>query len=133
MLSLGLTVHPEKSVFVPVQQIVFLGFILCTVTMTIRPTPEKCQKNIELGQQILARKRVTIRTFVQLIGKMVSLEQGVEYAPLYYRPLEKVKEEQLKSQCGNFDSFMTIPKHIYPVINWWVQNVSLALNLRFAA
>ena len=47
---LGLTVHPQKSVFVPVQQIVFLGFILSSLTMTIRPTPEKCQKIIELGQ-----------------------------------------------------------------------------------
>ena len=36
--SLGLTVHPEKSVFEPTQQIVFLGFILCSVTMTVRHT-----------------------------------------------------------------------------------------------
>ena len=124
MDSLGLTVHPSKSVLVPVQQITLLGFILCSISMTIRPTPEKCQKVVELGQKILGRKRVTIREFAKLIGKLVALEQGVEYAPLYYKPLEKVKDIQLKVHHGNFDSFMTIPHHLYPVITWWIHNVS---------
>ena len=129
MDSLGLTVHPKKSVLIPVQQIVFLGFILCSVSMTVRPTNEKCQKVIDMCHQILEHKRVTIRTFAQLIGKLVSLEQGVEYAPLYYKPLEKVKEVQLKLHRGNFDSFMTIPKEIYPVINWWIHNISSSFKL----
>lgn len=123
MNSLELTVHPNKSVLLPTQQIVFLGFILCSISMTIRPTPEKCQKVVELGHQIFARKTVTIQEFAQLIGKLVALEQGVEYAPLYYKSLEKVKDEQLKAHYGKFDSFMTMPKHLYPVIDWWIGNV----------
>ena len=123
MNLLGLTDYPNKSVLLPTQQIVFLGFILCSISMTIRPTPEKCQKVVELGHQILARKRVTIREFAQLIGKLVALEQGVEYAPLYYKSLKKVKDEQLKGHYGKFDSFMTIPKYLYPVIDWWIRNV----------
>ena len=47
MDSLGLTVQPEKSVLVPTQQIVFLGFLLCSVTMTVRLTPERSQEIIE--------------------------------------------------------------------------------------
>ena len=129
MDSLGLTVHPEKSVLIPTQEIVFLGFILCSITMTVRPTPDKCQKVITLGQHILDHKRVTIRTFAQLIGRLVALEQGVEYAPLFYKPLEKVKDEHLKLHCGNFDSFMTIPKFIYPTITWWIQNITSSRKL----
>ena len=124
MDSLGLTVHPEKSVLIPTQEIVFLGFVLCSLTMTVRPTPEKCEKVISLAQQILDRRRVTIRTFAQLIGRLVALEQGIEYAPLFYKPLEKIKDDQLKIHCGNFDSFMTIPHSVYPIITWWIQNVS---------
>ena len=124
MDSLGLTVHPNKSVLIPCQQIIFLGFILCSITMKIKPTIEKCQKVIELGQLILSQKRVTIRVFAKLIGKLVALEQGVEYAPLYYKPLEKVKDQQLRIHCGNFDSFMNIPQHIFPTINWWILNIS---------
>lgn len=124
MDSLGLTVHPKKSVFEPCKSIIFLGFILCSISMTVRPTPEKCQKIVELCQQVLNCKRVTIRVFAQLIGKLVALEQGVEYAPLYYKPLEKVKDHHLKIHCGNFNSFMTVPKDIFPIINWWIENVS---------
>ena len=47
MDSLGLTVHPEKSVLVPTQEIIFLGFLLCSITMTIRLTPDRCQAVIE--------------------------------------------------------------------------------------
>ena len=52
MDSLGFTVHPKKSVLLPVQQIVFLGFLLCLVSMTIRPTTEKCQTVIEMIKEL---------------------------------------------------------------------------------
>ena len=48
MDSLGLTVHLGKSVLQPTQQIVFLGFLLCSVTMSIRLPPERCKAVIEL-------------------------------------------------------------------------------------
>ena len=82
--DLGFTVHKEKSVVVPTQQIIFLGFLICSVTMTVRLPPEKCTGMIELCQEILAAKKVTIRKFAQLIGKCVSVEAGVHYAALYY-------------------------------------------------
>lgn len=39
--SLGLITHPEKSVFYSSQQLVILGFVLNSVTMTIMLTEEK--------------------------------------------------------------------------------------------
>lgn len=39
--SLGLITHPDKSVFDPSQQLVILGFVLNSVTMTIMLTGEK--------------------------------------------------------------------------------------------
>ena len=39
--SLGLTVHPDKSVFVPKQKVTFLGFITDSVKMTITLTEER--------------------------------------------------------------------------------------------
>ena len=41
MDNLGLTINPEKSVLIPSKQIVFVGFILCSETMTVRPTKKK--------------------------------------------------------------------------------------------
>ena len=129
MDSLGLTVQPQKSIFEPRQQIIFLGFLLCSVTMTVRLPPERRQEIVSICTNILIKHRVTIRKFSQLIGKLVATQQGVEYAPLFYKPLEKVKELELKKHKGNYNSFMTIPKHVIPVIKWWIQNVDSSYKL----
>ena len=39
--DLGFTVHPEKSVLFPTQEIVFVGFLINSITMTVCLTPEK--------------------------------------------------------------------------------------------
>lgn len=122
MDSLGLTVQPEKSVFEPTQQINFLGFLLCSVTMTVRLMPERRQEIINMCQNFLLKRRVTIRTFSQLIGKLV------DYAPLFYKPLEKVKERELTKHNGNYNSFMTIPKHVQHINRWWIDNVNASFK-----
>lgn len=38
---LGFVIHPDKSVFIPTQVLVVLGFVINTVTMTIYLTTEK--------------------------------------------------------------------------------------------
>lgn len=53
----------------------------------------------------------------------MAAEQGVQYATLYIKPLEKIKEQQLKAHRGNFDSFMNIPQSVKPSLNWWVANM----------
>ena len=75
MDSLGLTVQPQKSVFEPRQQIIFLGFLLCSVTITVRLPPERRQEIIRFCSQMLLKNRVTIRKFSQLIGKLVATQQ----------------------------------------------------------
>ena len=85
MDSLGLSVHPEKSVLEPTQKIVFLGFILCSVTMTVRLTSERCQDINDLCRRILSENKIEIRLFAKLIGKLVASEPGVEYTPLYFK------------------------------------------------
>ena len=42
--TLGFVVLPEKSVFIPTYKLVFLGFILDSVSMLVYFTPEKALK-----------------------------------------------------------------------------------------
>ena len=42
--TLGFVVHPGKFVFIPTQKLVFLGFILDSVSMLVYLTPEKALK-----------------------------------------------------------------------------------------
>ena len=107
----------------------FLGSLLCSVTMSVRQPSDRCRAVIELCQEVLSQKRVTSRKFAKLIGKLVATEPGIEYVPLYYKPLEKIKDKELKIHKGNFDSFMTIPAQIVPIIIWWLNNINSGYKL----
>ena len=77
MDRLGLTINIEKSILIPCKQIMFLGLVLCSATMTIRPTKERITKVTNLCEDILSSKFVPIRKFAKLIGMLVACEPGV--------------------------------------------------------
>jgi hypothetical protein len=58
--SLGLTVNSEKSKFIPSKQIEFVGFILCSRTMTVRLTQQKVNNIITQCIDMINKKWVTI-------------------------------------------------------------------------
>ena len=55
--KLGFTVHPEKSILIPTQRIVFLGFVLDSLKCVVSFTPERAQKIIEACQKLLQTAR----------------------------------------------------------------------------
>ena len=61
--------------------------------MTVRLTPKRKNELLAHCKALLNKSKCTIRKFAKLIGLMVASELGVEHAPLFYKPLEKIKEE----------------------------------------
>ena len=102
--SLGLTVHPEKSIIIPTQCIEFVGFMLDSRDMTIRLATRKILDIKKRAGEMLKETSISIRDFAKLIGKMVAAEPGVKYAPLYYKSMEIERDMALKMQSGNFDA-----------------------------
>ena len=56
LISLGFTIHADKSVLIPTQKIIFLGFIINSKNMTI--TNEKKQKIKELCKYIFNTQKL---------------------------------------------------------------------------
>ena len=55
---------------------------------------------------------------------MVAAEPGIKYAPLSYKPLEKVKENQLHIHKGNFDHFIKLTMtFVCSHVQWWKDNL----------
>ena len=127
--NLGFTVHKTKSVVIPTQTIVFVGFLICSVSMTVRLPPDKCDDMIHLCKEILAARTLTIRKFAQLIGKCVSVEPGVRYAALYYKIMEIERDEALKIHKGDFDATISLSEASKLCIQWWIDNI--ATSFRF--
>jgi len=65
--ALGLVTHPEKSVFIPSQQLVILSFVLNSVTMTITLTQEKAIALQNACSALLNTASPTIREVARLL------------------------------------------------------------------
>ena len=89
--ELGFITHPEKSVLIPSQVLVFWGFILNSLTMTVSPTPHKGEKTIKVCSCLLENNCPTIRQVAEVIGILISNFPGTKYGPLHYRALELCK------------------------------------------
>ena len=127
--NLGFTVHDKKSVLTPTKEIAFVCFILNSADMTVRLPLEKKESILKLCLIINKRSHITIRLFSMLIDKLVATEPGVEYAQLRYKPLERIKEKQLKLNNGNFNSTMIISRSCKSHIQWWIDNLEVSFKL----
>ena len=128
-LDLGFTVHQEKSVLRPTQELTFLGFILNSKTMTVTMSQEKKEKLRALCLEALHTEPLTIRFVARVIGKIVSSLPGVKFGKLQYRNLERDKNKYLALHCGNFEGLMYISPLAKEELNWWVTNVMEVNNV----
>jgi hypothetical protein len=74
--DLGFIIHPEKSVFIPSQELILLGFIINSIDMTITLTPEKKLALQQLCVSLLSKHTPTIREVAQVIGKSFHHSRG---------------------------------------------------------
>ena len=126
MTSRGFTLHPDKSVFIPTQVLIFLGFILNSIDMSVSPTPEKISKTIDSCNRLLQTCEPSIKFVSEVIGILVSNLPGVEYGQLHYRSLEIDKIQALKSKQGNYNVNMTLSSQATQDLIWWVANMAKA-------
>ena len=121
--KLGFYIHPEKSMFIPMQVVTLLGFIIDSVMMTLTLTEEKKLKILDSCTRFYNANQVTIRTLASLIGKLSSSFLGVQYGPLYYRSLERDKTEGLAMNRGNFEAKIKLSKLSLRDLQWWMDNI----------
>ena len=129
LYTLGFIVHPEKSVLIPTQRLIFLGFILDSILMHIYMTPEKVNKVIDMCSKLLKNTSPTIREVSQVLGYLISTFPGVVLGPLYFRHLEAVKSQALKDNKGNFDAFMSLNKEAEAELAWWIEHAPNSYNV----
>ena len=121
--------HPEKSVLLPTQVIVFLGFILNSITMTVSLTPEKAEKLKLAVTRLLSCGMPLIREVAQVIGLIISTFKGVMYGPLYFRITEGEKGQALKQNKRDYDTHMQLSSSAKLELQWWINNVETSTNL----
>jgi hypothetical protein len=122
--DLGFIIHPQKSIFIPTQELTFLGFVINSVTMTVRLTKDKADTLKAACQTLLKRNQsIRIREVAKVIGMMIASSPAVELCMLYYRSLENEKVDALKNKKGDFDATMFISDSAKLDLKWWIDNI----------
>ena len=121
--SLGFVVHCDKSTFIPSQWLEFLDFILNSVEMTTRLTPEKATGLQTACNILLTDPSHTIRDLARITGKILSSFPVVCYGPLHYRSLESNKLTALCVNQCNFDKKVMLLTQAVEELEWWANNV----------
>ena len=128
-VDLGFCAHPEKSCLIPSQEVIFLGVVLNSITMTVRLTIEKKQKIKNACTAMQERSKYTIREVASVLGLLVSSFPAVMYGPLYYRQLEREKSHAIKDNNGNYEAFMSLSPDAKTELQWWIENIENSFNV----
>ena len=126
--TLGFVIHREKSQLEPTQKIIFLGFVIDSVTMTISLTEKRRNALHSLLLNILRLKSPTIQYVAKVIGHIISALPASKFGSLYYRDLENDKVVALQSNQGNFDAKMHISEAGIAEIKWWLSEINSLQN-----
>ena len=127
--TLGLITHPEKSVFIPSQQLVILDFILNSVTVTITLIQEKALALQTACTMLLNTAFPTIREVARVLGKIVSSFPGVMHRALYHRHINHDKTSALRNNRWNFGRCMSLMANAKLEFEWSTANVMTANNV----
>ena len=85
--ALGLVINKNKSHMVPTQEIVFLGFHLSSIAMTISLPQEKIKIKQEAAC-LLKKPLVSIQHLATFVGMTTAARQAIPVAPLFHSQLQ---------------------------------------------
>ena len=93
--SLGLMVNQKKSVLTPTQELEFLGFHLCSMSMRLTIPSEKLRKIQQDARRMLEQQSVSVREVARFVGKTTATMRAIPLAPLHYRALQSLMNSVL--------------------------------------
>ena len=121
--ELGFMIHQEKSEFVPVKKLTFLGYCLDSEEMMVSLTEDKKEKFIRAASDLLRKNSPTIIEVSGLVGLMVAFSVTFNYGTAHLKGLEKEKGDASKLAAGNFDSRMSLSFEAREDICWCLRNI----------
>ena len=120
----GFTVNIEKSILVPTQCIEFLGFIIDSVSYSVRVTDTKRLRFQKLIREVLKkpRQKMTIKFIARLVGIIVSFFPASHHAKLHYCTLDRYKVEMVRLH-KRWSARVMLSKDCTTELKWWSDNI----------
>ena len=117
--ALGFLINWEKSILEPKQEIVFLGLLVSSRTMTLSlPSPKLIDLRREI-QSLLTKEVVSVRQLAHIVGKLNSTALAVLPAPLHYRELQNLKISSLH-EMESYNAQTALSPAARDDLSWWL-------------
>ena len=117
--ALGFLINWEKSILEPKQEIVFLGLLVSSRTMTLSlPSPKLIDLHREI-QSLLTKEVVSVRQLAHIVGKLNSTALAVLPAPLHYRELQNLKISSLH-EMESYNAQTALSPAARDDLSWWL-------------
>ena len=126
--SVGFIIHLDKSIFLPKQEITFLGFNINSQKMEITLTDTKKETLKACCSELVHKSNQTIRYVAKVIGVMTSSLPGIKYGAAHYKYLEQDKTNALKIFKGCCDAIMVLSPQSIIDVQWWYNKISCSKN-----
>ena len=120
--NLGVLINYDKLELEPTQSLMFLVFLINTVSMEIKLPKEKVIQAVQEAQKLLQAQQASARQLAHLIGVFSSTLPAILPPPLHYRGLQLLKHQALKK--GGYDVILPLRKQKDDLL-WWSQNLNL--------
>ena len=100
LVRLGYFLNLDKTIFIPVQKPVFLGFIVDSKDRCFRLTDRKKEKFAQLREFCLQQKTLSVLNLQQLAGRCISFMLAVPAAKLYTREMNNSISDGIRSNSS---------------------------------
>ena len=121
LIKLGFSIHPDKSQFIPVQKVEYLGFTLDSTSMTVSLTDIKQQKTKTLIDETLQSKNLKIKQIAKILGTFEGSLPAIKSGRLNMFYLQKCENEALKLNKGNHEGLINVTENCISELQWWLK------------
>ena len=121
--KLRFSIHPDKSQFIPVQKIEYLGFTLDSTSMTVSLTDIKQQKIKTLIGETRQSKKLKIRQITKILGIFEPSLPAIKFGRLNMFHLQKCKNEAFKLNKGNYEGLLNLTENCISELQWCQKSV----------
>ena len=124
LLKCGFLINEDKSQWTPLQETIWLGYVINTLTNYIRATNKRVQKLLsaieELIQGHLTRGKVHVKNLASVVGQIISFELT---ARTTIRLMTRFSYKVVQS-AASWNSCIQLDESSLQELNFWQQNIT---------
>ena len=121
---LGFVINQEKSQLQPTQLIQYLGFLIDSRGMRIKLTEQKVTQMVVTCRAIQEKQSLSVQELAKLIGKMTAAFPAIFPAPLWYRELQRLKNQAIQKE-QSFEGLVKLNQEALLELQWWSTKMNL--------